>query len=282
MKTLLVPVNFTEVSENALAYATALAKKLQAKITLLHAYRVLGYANDDTREKHEEEAELFRHSSAIKLKKLCEEIEAQTSCSCEFLNAEGSAKEVIVEQSKSLKPDLLVMGTESLNPIDRLLFETNTGTVLKEAQCTLLVVPENASFRPPEKIVFAMDYHDSDMEEIRYLSNLAAQFDSELHIVHVVADDENVHYEENFFDDFKQEVSRKIKAIEFRLLKGSNISKTLEKYVKQENIDLLAVAKTKKSLLEKFFSGSVSQKLFYHTRIPLLIFQATDRPNDFF
>jgi nucleotide-binding universal stress UspA family protein len=284
MKTLLVPTDFSAISRNAISYAMVLAKKLDAKITLLHAHYVFPVDPGYISKRNKEEVEIFRKKAEIKIKAQCEEIEDISSCKCDFILSDGLPVDVIVSYAHKTKPDLLIIGTEDHILINQLMFGTITGKVIKETDCTLLVIPEKAQYKPPKKIAFAMDYHDSDIEDILYVTELAQKFKSEIHIIHVVSDDENEKFEENFFDDFKQEVKEAIhrKEITFRLIKGENIITELEEYTSRESIDILAVVKTGKTFLERIFIGSVSQKLFHYTNIPLLIFEAKDIPGDLF
>lgn len=283
IKTLLIPTDFSETGTNSLAYATALAKTLKADMRLIHAYHPFVPDNDEFGVRYKDELDQFKKESDVELARICNEIKESFDGQCEFASIQGLARDVIVEQVEETKPDLLVIGTENLNPFNRIVFGTVTGKVLKEANCNFLVVPENAAYQPPQKIAFAMDYHDSDMEEIKFLAKMSSGFGSELHVIHVVSDDEFVHYRENYFDEFTKEIERTIpeNRLIFELIKGDDVSDTIDKYVEENRINLLAVAKTRKNFVERLFTNSVSQKLFYHTHIPLLIFQAKDRPNDF-
>jgi len=284
MKTLLVPTNFTDVSKNALDYAIALAAKLKTKITLLHAYHPFLADPGHLTERYKEELDIFRQEAEIKLDRRCTEVNKTSSHRCDFVNIEGLAKDIIVSYANESQPDLLVIGTESLSPLDRIVFGTVTGKVLKEANCDLLVIPEKAAYKPPKKMAFAMDYHDNDLEEIKLLMQLSKKFKSEIHIIHVVEDDENIKFEQSFFEDFQREVKQEITGgkIAFTLIKGKDTAKAIEKFINEHGIDLLAVSKTRKNILERLFSGSVSKKLFYHTHIPLLIFQAEDKSENQF
>lgn len=278
MKTLLVPTNFSITSKNAISYAMVLAEKLSAKITLIHANYIFPIDPGYISKRNIEEVEIFRKEAEIKLKAQCEEIEDTSSCKCDFILSDGLPIDVIVNYVHSIKPDLLIMGTENHILINKLLLGTITGKVIKETNCTLLIVPEKAQYKPPKKIAFAMDYHDSDIEDLLFINDLAQKFKSELHIIHVASDDKNVKFEENYFENFKQEVKEAIhrKKIIFKLIKGENIITELEEYASKESIDVLSVAKTGKKFLERIFIGSVSQKLFYYTNIPLLLFEAKD------
>jgi nucleotide-binding universal stress UspA family protein len=282
MITLLVPTDFSPSSKNALSYAIALSKVLNAKITLLHVYHTVPIDPVFLVQRYKEGMEIFKKEAEIKLKGICEKVKETTSCKCDFINIAGLAKDVIVSQANKTNPELLIMGTENRIAIDKLIFGTITGKVIRETECTLLVIPENIKYQPPKKIAFAMDYHDSDIRDISFIMKLAKKFRSVVDVIHVVSDDENVKFEENFFNDFKKEVRKDHPKTNFNLLEGENIITILEKYIDKEAIDVIAIAKTEKDFFDRIFTGSVSQKMFYKTQIPLLIFKAQDSPVDLY
>lgn len=286
MKTLLVPVNFTPISKNALIYAVGLAEKINAKIVLLNSYHAYPIDNDPSLliKEFKEEIKILKQVSEVKLRALWEEIKSTTSCKCKFVSVSGLAKDVIVSYANDIKPDLLVIGTEDFSQFERILFGTITGKVIKDVDCSILVIPEEVKFKFPKKIAFAMDYHDSDLNEIQFVEKLAKKFNSETHIIHVVTELEDVGFEVNYFTKSKNEIKKSIpknKTIFKLIINGENIIDELEDYVKEEEIDILAVAKTKKTFMEYLFSEDVTQKLFYRTKMPLLIFEAKDVPEDF-
>lgn len=285
MKSILVPTDFSPISKNALAYAVGLAEKLDAQITLLHAYHTFSINIDPGLlvKEYKEDVEMFKKVSEIQLKAICEEIKNTTTCKCGYVNYLGLAKDVIVEYTNDTKPDMLIMGTESLMPIERIVYGTVTGKIIKEVTCSILVVPEDVKYSYPKKIAFAIDYHDSDLNELKFIEQIAKKFKSETHIVHVVTNYEDMEFEEAYFTQTKNEIKKNIPKNNtiFRLIKGNDISEELERYVKEEQIDIIAVAKTKKSFLERLFSEDITQKLFYHTKMPLLIFEAVDYNENF-
>lgn len=285
MKTILVPTDFSPISKNALAYAVGLAEKFGAKIMLFHAYHTFPVDIDPgllVKEYHEE-IELFKKVSDVQLKALCEEIGNTSTCKCDYISLQGLAKDVIIEYANDTNPDLLVIGTENLLPMERIIYGTITGRVIKDVDCTLLVVPERAKFTTPKKIAFAIDYHDSDLKEIQFVEKLANKFNAKTHIVHIITELENEDFEVTYFTKTINEIKLNIPKNNtiFKLINGENITEELEEYVKEEDIDILAVAKTKKSFMERLFSKDTTQQLFYHTKMPLLIFEAEDGPEDF-
>lgn len=272
IKNILVPTNFSAISENAIYYAAELAKNLGANIQILHSYQALAPDYQNPNENFEEEAE---QKAKMKLDKLCSDIQNKFAVKCDFIFVKGMPEEAILSHAESKDTDILVLGTESLTQLERIIFGSVRGEIFNEAQCSLLMIPQNAYYHPLKKIAFASDYHDSDLIEISQLMQVAEKFGSNLHIIHVLTESNHQKYEESFFEDFQQKVRQLTfkNQIVFNLLQAETVSKELQKYVGENEIDLLAVAKTRKSKLEKILAGSLTQKLFFNSKIPLLVFQ---------
>ncbi len=277
MKNILVPVDFTDVSKNALIYAIHFAETLDAKVTLLHAYHTIPAVPEFPSESHEQELEELRSKAQKSLELLCEEVD-QNKVACAYINVEGYARESIVEYTDQTNPDLIIMGTETISPIDKIIFGTVTGKVLKKVSCPIMVIPEEATYQQPKKMAFAIDYHENDLEDIQFMIPLAKKFGAELHALRVATDEDSLEFEDKLLADFKHKVDQSVhdNSIIWHLIKGSNVVDQLEKYVRDSDISVISAAKSRMNPLMKAFFGSVTQKLFYHTHIPLLIFQAED------
>jgi hypothetical protein len=58
---------------------------------------------------------------------------------------------------------------------------------------------------------------------------------------------------------------------EFEFPKGSSVSGALETFAEEHTIDMMAMIPHRHNLLERFFVESTTNKMIFHTHIPLLI-----------
>ncbi|MFZ1462196.1 MAG: universal stress protein, partial [Ignavibacteria bacterium] len=58
--------------------------------------------------------------------------------------------------------------------------------------------------------------------------------------------------------------------IRLELVKEENVLEGINDYINSHEVDVLAMAIRKRSLLDKIFNRSLTKKMAYHTRIPLL------------
>ena len=257
MKSILVPTDFSEVSSNALAYTITLAKEFKAAITLLHAYHTIPARPEIPSQSHEEELNELRIDSEKKLESLCGDTRKLFQIECNFVNEEGYARDLILDYAEKSKPDLLIMGTETINPIDKIIFGTNTGKILKKVKCPFLIVPQEASYEPPKKIAFALDYHDSDEKDLKFALQLAKKFKSELCVLRVIDGESDLEFEGRLIKDFKDRVDPIASDYPstWQLILGKNVAKQLEKFVEENSIDLLTASKAKLSLAKQLLGG---------------------------
>lgn len=142
VNTILVPTDFSADADKALSTAKELAKLFEARIVVLHAYRVDipmlspmagGYAIP-----HDFYDDLRSHSVA-RVEKLAKEITA------DGIEATGiaileTASLGIVAQAQSLPADLIVMGTRGLTGLKNLVLGSVAERVVRLAPCPVLTV----------------------------------------------------------------------------------------------------------------------------------------------
>ena len=139
---ILVPLDGSEHSINALEKAVQVAKKFDGKITLLHAYTThlvslpKEYALPETTPKMieisgEVGANILAHG---KIKAETEGVQVET------LLKMGHPVEMIIEASENGKFDLIVMGARGLSPIKEMLLGSVSHAVTMHARCPVLVV----------------------------------------------------------------------------------------------------------------------------------------------
>jgi len=115
---------------------------------------------------------------------------------CEAILGKGAPTAVILETIAKKKIDLTIMGTSALHGLERIVFDSTTEAVLRQAPCPVLTVGPRA--RNPEQalqalaiptlgpVVFATDFHFNTIHAIRFAACLSQLTESPLHCLHVM------------------------------------------------------------------------------------------------
>jgi len=147
MKTLLVPLDFSDATETVLAQAAELATPLSAQVILLHiaepiaTYVPVGASMDviaATPPPIVEQRELI--SEEQRLTALADQIRAK-GISVTTIALIGLPVDDILSQAKTHHADLIVLGSHGHGALYHLFGGSVVTGVLKRAECPVLVVP---------------------------------------------------------------------------------------------------------------------------------------------
>jgi nucleotide-binding universal stress UspA family protein len=143
-KKILVPVDFDEPSERALAYAVALAKPLGAEITVLHAFEIPYYGfPDGALVVSAEMAGRIVGGTQAGLNALLAK-HAGSGVTLKGLVREGPPADEIEGAAKATSADLIVMGTHGRRGLRRALLGSVTEKVSRTSTRPVLIVHEGA------------------------------------------------------------------------------------------------------------------------------------------
>lgn len=151
IRTILVPLDLSETSLNALDTAVALASKNSADLFLLyvaeHAFSRYHASH------HLPENTVLMHSDDV-LTALTGSIEHNYSVPVELLRREGHVVEHILDAALAINADLIVMGSNGAAGYRNGFTGTNTYGVMKHAACPVLSIPPKRKYLSFHKILF--------------------------------------------------------------------------------------------------------------------------------
>jgi len=274
IKNILIPVDFTEVSNNAVDYVKHLAKKMNSKVFLLHTnklvivtnevmdtiYTGLGDNDEDVHLKLDVLIREFKDIGLIASKKV----------------GIGMLADDIKEAVAQFDIDLIVTGTIGAKGVDALFFQTTSVTIFKEVACPVLIIPANALFKMIYKMMYATDFLEADMQELKYVCDIAGVFDAEVIVSHIYNNSDELNKNKLALDLLAITMDRTIsyKKLSYKLFYNKNVHDGLEQNIEVLAIDMLCMAKSEKKFFQNVFSKSNTKVMAYHTRVPLLVLHA--------
>ena len=146
LKSILVPVDFSECSEKALLYARGFAKQFGARIVLVHVVELsYSYADMAIFDYASLEKDL-RRGAEIRLQSLAKGVEKDGTKVTVEIRLGRPAREV-AEIAKELGTDLIVISTHGYTGLKHALLGSNAETIVRHAPCPVLVVrPQEHDF----------------------------------------------------------------------------------------------------------------------------------------
>jgi nucleotide-binding universal stress UspA family protein len=186
---ILVATDFSEASERALEYATAVARRNHSQVHLLHVIQPT--AND----------ELFtdrpgpERAGALEAEhKLQSRVEGLRDISLDGQVAYGDVREVIKDVSVKVQADLIVIGTQGRKGLRKLVRGSVAEAVFRDSESPVLIVGPSvgntATPSAPRAILYAVDPLLESHEGMDYAMSLAEANNASLTLIYVVPSEE--------------------------------------------------------------------------------------------
>jgi nucleotide-binding universal stress UspA family protein len=150
LERILVPVDFSDCSLDALEYATVVAQQAKASLMLLHVLEPVSYGLDFTLS-HVRTREQVRESWTKRLEELASSHQ-HPHVLVESRLRGGLPADSILDSAQTLPCDLIVMGTHGRRGISHTLSGSVAEAVLRKARCPVLTV-RNPKFGPGHRRV---------------------------------------------------------------------------------------------------------------------------------
>eukprot|EP01136_Pigoraptor_vietnamica_P040565 Opistho-1_new@12618 len=280
MKKILVPIDFSDYSTNAVKYAIEMAKTMKASIHLCHAIAIpevspmAGMVVWPT-----EDYTAIKEETTTTLKNYVDELKANTTLNEPFLPiieyscAFGNVKKVIEDSSKELKIDLVIMGMAGAGKLSHLLLGSNSLAVIADNHIPVLLVPKTKLFTGIHKVAFATALIESDLNSIQQLASLLYHFNTDILLTHVSTEKEDVKDKNTKIDAFLNSVTCKLNypKIYFRHVDAKDVDEGLSWITKNTQIDLLAIIHRRLNIFHRIMEGSRTKNLANHIEIPLIV-----------
>lgn len=264
---ILLTTDFSDGSLNACGYALRLFGNEHTTYTLAHSYldTVPGYATmvDISGVRYATSVEDMAHFTE-RLQKL--NGDAPITLKPQVIH--GSLVPVLNALCDEEQVDLIVLGTQGAT--GNTFFGSSAAAVAKASKVPVLIVPEQARFRKPRRMLLADDHERVEPFALRPLVQLAERYGAHITIAHVLRNAAEVPLARVVADH--EEVFAKVDHA-FISLEGNDVAMVLSLAADREDMDLVAVLHRHMGFLETLFHGSVAKRLAMHTSIPLLVLQ---------
>ncbi|WBL44547.1 universal stress protein [Algoriphagus halophytocola] len=261
-----VALDFSDISLNALDFAVALAEKKDGEIILVHVIEaVFDFASQAS------VALESMHADAEKLMKKSIVGRKNTGLKFRSVIKEGTASISISKLATEVGATLIVMGTQGSSGILKSLMGSTTINLIKEATVPTLVVPAESDPSFIQKVAIAMEFADDETDFIEWVIGLSKRWESGLEFVHVQTGLEN---------NVDQKISELVKFMETNYPKTPTkihkfYAKTavegLDQYLEENENVVLVMSHHHKNVWDQILSRSQTMKMIFHSKVPILV-----------
>jgi nucleotide-binding universal stress UspA family protein len=272
MKNILVAVDFSDCSANALHYALSLAKYTENKIFLLHVYNLQKPVTD---------LFAFQENDSQKVeKRILSELKAWSAGTSKnsgypgeinFIVRHGDNIHEINEVANENDIDLLIIGTHGKTSILYSFIGSTATELIREASCPLLLIPAGAPFHLPDSIAIAFDFSRmEDFKKLGIIRQLSRIISSRLEIFSVIVNEEEDVSEDNpLYTQVKRFMGSLPHNVHFNA--NPSIPDGIINFIGEHHSRMLVMFHHQHSILTDLFLSGNSRKIAFKVKIPLLI-----------
>ena len=289
---LLVPVDFSDITNPLLRTVKLVAQKHEAEVHLLHVIspvvylpypETLGVSVIDVEIIEEIEKEKKKEAEE-KLKGL---IDFLSPIKADSYIEIGEAADIILEYEEKLNPDIVFLGSHKKGLIEKILIGSTTEKVVKHGKKSDFVIKgKEVSFS--KSVVIAYDFSETAQRAVEFALEFLKPFNVKVKLLHINEPLELPlikRLKEKVHEKFAQE---KIKILEEIAQKFKNLGKEAEIIFREgespveeivnvvnnsEDVELLIVGSRGLSGLRRIILGSTASKLLSKINKPIFVYK---------
>ncbi len=186
---MLVPVDFSEISLNALNHAALVAKHFDNDLVLVNILEddflsfVFNFSKNYTKD------ELAKEALLHKLNEKATEIKAKYGVDCLTTAKSGKIYKTIIDTATEYGCDCIIMGTHGASGVERII-GSNASRVISYSTVPVIVVKNDKNPNAYKNIVFPLDLTSESKQKVKWALHLAKAYKSTIHILTYRMNDE--------------------------------------------------------------------------------------------
>ena len=259
MKNILVPIGSSENSINTLQYAIDFANEVGANVFVLRAYNVQSKAGTiiDVNAILERESNLYMRSMINSVDRKGKDIQ--------LISAKGNVVDSVASVDKEIGVDLIMMGPKSNSIKEEVFLGATSGSVVKQSNIPVLIVPESYAFKPFNSVLTA--FKSGKVIESSALSPLAFVKNHFNPVINLLLVKTPGHVDEDLVIDEALETLKS----SLKITENATTFQGVLEHFQSNNPDMLCVFRRKRGFFKKLWEKNSILKKEFHCNVPLLV-----------
>lgn len=273
MEKIIVPIDFSDCSKNALKNAVKMAERMNKELILYHSVVVpVGFAEGAPVGAMDMGLEELEKESKQDLQELVKEYPLLQKIKYKTVIQYGPIHEGINDMNEDGSVGLVVMGTHGASGFAKALIGSNAYNVMKHVACPVVAIPEDADITKMTHIGLAGDFLSvPNPELILDVIELARAFYAQIHVVHIDTGDVEVKEQIDIARRMEKYLKHTNHTFHFR--KFDDVVEGLLETAKELDIQLFAMVARHHGFFDRLRQASHTKKMVLDIPMPLMVTQ---------
>ena len=273
MKTIIVPIDFSEQSEYALKVAASLATKHDSEIIALHMLEL--------NEAMISSSEGFHPEQTVFLLKLAEKRIN------EFLNKPylKDVKKIIPiikhfkvfgevnEVAEKHNADMIIMGSHGTDGLKEIFVGSNAERVVRNSDIPVLVIKDELPDFKVTDFVFACAFKEESIIAFKKAKAFADMLGAQMHLVYINTPGDNFLSNKDAYEKISLYLQKAGAGLEVQIYNDYSVEKGVLNFSDSINADVIGIPTHGRKGLSHFFMGSIGEDIANHSKIPVITFK---------
>jgi nucleotide-binding universal stress UspA family protein len=275
MKKILVAVDFSECSINALEHAISIARKAEADVEMMFVLKP-----DSTRDMFTEGAQTLTAMVKDKFDDLVAKYEPQMEGrKLNYLIKEGKVYREIIREAERKDVFLVIAGTHGASGFEEFWIGSNAFRIVSGSTKPVITIRGGVNInRNLEKIVLPLDSTPETRQKVPFTAYMAKVFNAEVHILriyttHVMAVRRNI-------DSYAEQVMKHLGEDNIKYVlesvEAENLTDSTIEYALRVNANLISIMTEQETTTKNLVLGPYAQQMVNHSPIPVLSIHPKD------
>ncbi|RPD95859.1 universal stress protein [Aureibaculum marinum] len=275
MKTILVPIDFSDEAKYACKVAASIAKKTNSEIILLHMLDIPSASVDPMVAGNLSGGgqTIFYMKTIHKKFKDFKSLPFFDGLKVTDSVIFKKAFEGVIEESSKNNVGLIVMGSQGATGIKEMLVGSNTEKVVRQSDIPVLVIKQDIDNFNIKNMIFASDFGENSKKHFQKVIDFANLFEAKIHFLYIntIHNFEPTRDSKKKLNDFISDFN--IDNYTVNIYNDTSIEEGILNYGKEINADVIAINTHGRSGLSQLFNESISKELANHALRPVVTFK---------
>jgi nucleotide-binding universal stress UspA family protein len=269
MKTIIVPLDFSDESLTGLNLSLMLAAKTGASIQMVH---VIKNKTGDYYEQVEKENQFAKMKFEEIIKKYKEK--DKINCSLNYTIKEGKIFKEIADLADTYEDSITVLSTHGASGFEELFIGGNAYKITSHSRNPVITIRRSKISSNIDKIVLPLDFTFQTREKVPYTVKLAKVFNSTIHILTISLS--KMKSVEKKLHQYSKQVASYLDtqktSYTVQHLHGSNLTDVTLDYARSIDADLISIMTEQEKSASNLLLGNFAHQMINKAFIPVLSF----------
>jgi nucleotide-binding universal stress UspA family protein len=279
MSEIIVAIDFSECSINALEHAVVIANKAELDVLMVWVQRSdnTKFILDDDSKPTEDLVEAVKKKFDSLIRKY--KIQLKKSKIEYAIRPETKVYKEIVNVANERKAILIITGTHGASGFEEFWIGSNANRMVSAASCPIITIRAGRKTRKPlRKIVMPIDSSLETRQKVPFTAQLASLFGAEVNILGLYTS--NAQVIRLRVDNYVDQVAKYLDDMEVKYKierkKADNLTKTTLEYANEIDANLISIMSEQETSTSNLWYGSYAQQMVNHSPIPVLTIKAKE------